>query len=263
MHNHALAKMRGGGLGIGVAIRQWRTTDIGRLLAPLGVDWVNIDMEHGTVDLDLAAQMAIACQDAGVTPLVRVPGYEHHHASRVLDGGAMGIIFPHVDTAEMARRLVSYCKYPPVGRRSLVGRMVHFNYRNVPQAEAAAIANGQILVAMMIESPEGVANADAIAAVEGVDVLTVGPGDFAAELGRPGDFDNPAFIGGVETVIAACKRHGKIAGCGLGPKRDIVARFINAGTRYIQGGSDLNFMIDGAKSLVGDLRIVEADAKGR
>ena len=72
MHNHALAKKRGGGLGIGVAIRQWRTTDIGRLLAPLGVDWVNIDMEHGTVDLDLAAQMAIACQDAGVTPLVRV-----------------------------------------------------------------------------------------------------------------------------------------------------------------------------------------------
>ena len=254
MHNHALAKMRAGGLGVGVALRQWRTTDIGRLLAPLGVDWVNIDMEHGTVDLDVAAQMAIACQDAGVTPLVRVPGYEHHHASRVLDGGAMGIIFPHVDTAEQARQLVSYCKYPPVGHRSLVGRMVHFNYRNMAPAEAAAVANEQILVAMMIESPEGVANADAIAAVEGVDVLTVGPGDFAAELGRPGDFDHPDFIGGVETVIAACRRHGKVAGCGVGPRRDIVARFIAGGARYVQGSSDLNFMIDGACSLVDGLR---------
>jgi len=254
MHNHALAKMRAGGLGVGVALRQWRTTDIGRLLAPLGVDWVNIDMEHGTVDLDLAAQMAIACQDAGVTPLVRVPGYEHHHASRVLDGGAMGIIFPHVDTAEQARRLVSHCKYPPVGHRSLVGRMVHFNYRNMAPAEAAAVANEQILVAMMIESPEGVANADAIAAVEGVDVLTVGPGDFAAELGRPGDFDHPDFIGGVEKVIAACRRHGKVAGCGVGPRRDIVARFIAGGARYVQGSSDLNFMIDGARSLVDGLR---------
>lgn len=254
MHNHALAKMRAGGLGVGVALRQWRTTDIGRLLAPLGVDWVNIDMEHGTVDLDVAAQMAIACQDAGVTPLVRVPGYEHHHASRVLDGGAMGIIFPHVDTAEQARQLVSYCKYPPVGHRSLVGRMVHFNYRNMAPAEAAAVANEQILVAMMIESPEGVANADAIAAVEGVDVLTVGPGDFAAELGRPGDFDHPDFIGGVEKVIAACRRHGKVAGCGVGPRRDIVARFIAGGARYVQGSSDLNFMIDGARSLVDGLR---------
>ena len=93
--------------------------------------------------------------------------------------------------------------------------------------------------------------------------LTVGPGDLAAELGRPGEFDNPAFIGGVETVIAACKQHGKIAGCGVGPRRDIVARFIAAGARYIQGSSDLNFMIDGAKALVEGLRAIEADTKGR
>lgn len=248
--NHALARMRAGELAVGVSLRQWRTGDIGRLLAPTGVSWVNIDMEHGAHSVDQAAALAVACQDAGVTPLVRVPGLEHHHATRVLDNGAMGIIFPHVETAEDAARLVGYCKYPPVGHRSLVGRMVHFDYRAVPAAEVAERGNAETLVAIMLETPVGIANADAIAQVPGVDVITIGPGDLTAEMGIPGQFESRDFLDAMAANIAACQRHGVVAGCGNGPAPDLVKTFIDEGVRYVQAGGDINFMTAGAAAAV-------------
>ena len=252
--NHALAKMRAGELGVGISLRQWRTTDIGRLLAPTGIDWVNIDMEHGAMTVDQAAALAIACQDAGITPLVRVPGLERHHATRVLDNGAMGIIFPHVETPEDAARLAGYCKYPPVGHRSLVGRMVHFDYRAVPPAEVAERANKETLVAIMLETPKGIANAEAIASVPGVDVITIGPGDLTAEMGIPGKFSDARFLDAVAANIAACQKHGVIAGCGNGPSSDLVKTFIKDGVRYVQAGGDVNFIANGAVAAVKSFR---------
>lgn len=253
--NHALQKMRNNDLAIGISLRQWRTTDIGRLLSPTGVDWVNIDMEHGAMSVDQAAALAIACQDAGISPLVRVPGLEHHHATRVLDNGAMGIIFPHVETAEDAARLVGYCKYPPIGHRSVVGRMVHFDYRAVPAAEFTERANRETLVAIMLETPKGIANAEAIAAVPGVDVITIGPGDLTAEMGIPGQFDNPQFLDAMATNITACQRHGIVAGCGNGPRPELVRTFIEEGVRYVQAGGDVNFVSAGAAQAVASFRV--------
>lgn len=252
--NHALKKLRGGNLAIGISIRQWRTTDIGRLLKPTDVDWVNIDMEHGSMTVDQTAALAIACQDSNITPLVRVPGLEHHHATRVLDNGAMGVIFPHVETPEDAARLVGYCKYPPVGHRSVVGRMVHFDYRAIPSNEIAEKANLETMVVIMLETPKGIDNANAIAAVPGVDVITIGPGDLSAEMGIPGQFDDPQFLDAIAANIAACKRHGVIAGCGNGPRPELVRTFIEEGVRYVQAGGDVNFMAAGAAGAVKSFR---------
>ena len=77
-----------------------------------GFDWLFIDMEHNAMDVDMAVQISVAAQDAGITPIVRVPGYQHFHATRVLDGGAQGIVVPHVDTVEVAAQMVSNTKYP-------------------------------------------------------------------------------------------------------------------------------------------------------
>src|SRR5467141_2618825 len=93
--NKARERLAAGQLALGMALRQART----------------VDMEHTPMGIDTAAQIAVACHDAGVTPLVRVPGYEHYLATRLLDAGAMGIVFPHVDTPEQARQLVRNCKY--------------------------------------------------------------------------------------------------------------------------------------------------------
>src|SRR2546428_25223 len=113
--NKARERLAAGQLALGMALRQARTVEIGRVLAACGFDFAFVDMEHNTMSIDTAAQIAVACHDAGVTPLVRVPGYEHHLATRLLDAGAMGIVFPHVDTPEHAKQLLSNCKYPGMG----------------------------------------------------------------------------------------------------------------------------------------------------
>ena len=115
--------------------------------------------------IDTAAQIAVACHDAGVTPIVRVPGYEHYLATRLLDAGAMGIVFPHVDTAEHARQLVDNCKYPPMGHRSLGGPMAQLGFRAVPRAESTEVVNRETIMVML--DAEVIDNADAIAAVPG------------------------------------------------------------------------------------------------
>src|SRR5262245_29664538 len=136
--NPARDRLAAGQLCLGLGLRQARTVDIGRILAACGYDWVFIDMEHNSMGIDTAAQLAWPSHDAGVTPFVRVPGYEHYLPTRLLDAGAMGIVFPHVDGAEHARQLVDNCKYPPMGHRSLGGPMPQLGFRPVPRAESTA-----------------------------------------------------------------------------------------------------------------------------
>src|SRR5262249_34206776 len=167
--NKARERLAAGQLALGMGLRQARTVDIGRVLAACGFDFAFLDMEHNTMSIDTAAQIAVACQDSGVMPLVRVPGYEHYLATRLLDAGAMGIVFPHVDTAEQARHLVANCKYPPMGHRSLGGPMAQLGFRPYPRAESTAAVNAATLSVMMLETPDAIDNADAIAAVPGVD----------------------------------------------------------------------------------------------
>ena len=172
--NKARERLAAGQLALGMALRQARTVEIGRVLAACGFDFAFVDMEHNTMSIDTAAQIAVACHDAGVTPLVRVPGYEHHLATRLLDAGAMGIVFPHVDTPEHAKQLVSNCKYPPMGHRSLGGPVAQLGFRPYPRAEATALVNTETLLVMMLETPKAIDNAEALAAVPGVDVLLIG-----------------------------------------------------------------------------------------
>ena len=97
--NHAKRQLRAGKLAVGLGLRQARTVDIAQILKTAGFDWLFIDCEHSSMDLDTAAQISAASLAVGITPVVRVPGYEHHHATRMLDNGAQGIVVPHVDTA--------------------------------------------------------------------------------------------------------------------------------------------------------------------
>ena len=92
LRNRALEQLRSGQLAIGVGLRQARTVDTAKAMLTAGFDWLFIDMEHNSMDIDTAVQISIAAQDAGITPIVRVPGYEHYHATRALDGGAQGIL---------------------------------------------------------------------------------------------------------------------------------------------------------------------------
>lgn len=246
LHNRAKAQLEKGELSLGLGLRMARTVDIGRALETCGYDWAFIDMEHSSMSIDTAVQIGVACQDAGVTPIVRVPGYEHYLATRVLDAGAMGIVFPHVDTAEHAAQLVNFCKYPPMGHRSHAGNMSQLNFKAVPQAEACELVNKQTLVVIMLESPKAIENCDAIAAVPGVDVLLIGSNDLCMEMGIPAQFDNPRLVEAFEKVVAACKKYGKHPGYGGVYDEAMSTRFVEMGMRFILAGGDLPMMMAAA-----------------
>ena len=246
LHNRAKERLEAGELSIGLGLRLARTVEIGRVLDTCGYDWAFIDMEHNTMGIDTAVQIAVACQDAGVTPLVRVPGYEHYLASRVLDGGAMGIVFPHVETAEQAAQLVSYCKYPPVGHRSAAGAMPQLNFRPVPSAEATRVVNENTLVVIMLETPKGIANAAEIAAVPGVDVLLIGCNDLCMEMGIPAQFADPKLEQAIATTVAACHANGIHPGYGGVYDEAVSQKFISMGMRFILSGGDLPMLMKSA-----------------
>ncbi|MEK9723738.1 MAG: aldolase/citrate lyase family protein [Rhodospirillaceae bacterium] len=252
--NHAKARLEAGELSLGIGLRQARTVDIGKAMKTAGFDWLFIDCEHNSMDLDMACQISVAAQDAGITPIVRVPGFESFHMSRALDGGAMGIVVPHVDGAETAARLVSQCRYPPVGHRSMTGALPQIDFETHPFDEVVAAVNAATLLVVMIETPTGVANADAIAAVPGVDALLIGTADLSLELGIPGQTGDQKIKDAYKVVLDACAKHGKHPGMGGVYVPELMNEYIDMGMRLILSGNDISFMIAGAKQRTAELR---------
>jgi 2-keto-3-deoxy-L-rhamnonate aldolase RhmA len=255
--NRTRRQLAAGEVALGIGARQARTVDIAGIARACDYDWLFIDMEHGSLDLDTAAQIAAAALPVGITPLVRVPGPERYHASRILDAGAQGIVLPHVDTPEAAARAVSHCKYPPLGHRSIGGLQPQLGYASVPVGEAMRLVNEETLVVIMLETPQAIANADAIAAVAGVDVLLVGTNDLCAEMGIPGQFTDVRVVESYERVVAACRRHGKYPGMGGVYDPPLMKRYIELGMRFVLSGSDLAFMMAAARERARFLRSVK------
>jgi len=254
LKNHALDRLRAGELSLGVGLRQARTVDIGKIMKTAGFDWLFIDMEHNAMDVDMAVQISVAAQDAGITPIVRVPGFQHFHATRVLDGGAQGIVVPHVDDAATAAEMVSHVRYPPLGHRSVTGALPQLDFASHPMAETAEAVNRETLLVLMLETPTAIANADAIAAVPGVDALLIGTSDLTMEMGIPGQFDHPDVVAAYETMIAACRKHGKFPGMGGVYDPANMQRYIAMGARFILSGNDLAFLMAGARDRASSVR---------
>ena len=254
MKNFAKEKIFNNELCLGVGLRQSRTVDIGKIMATSGYDWLFIDMEHNSMDIDIASQISVAAQDAGITPIVRVPDFAHHHATRVLDCGAMGVVFPHVDNADIAKKLVSYCLYPPKGHRSMTGVLPQLDFKQQPIADVASTINKNMLIVIMLESPEAIDNVDSIAAIEGVDVVLIGTNDLCMEIGIPGDYSNPKVKDAYIKVIEACKKYGKTPGMGGVYNEELMSEYIKMGMRFILSGSDLSFMLQSASQRSNKLR---------
>ena len=254
LHNQARAALEAGALSLGFTVRLVRSVEIAPAAKAAGFDWLFLDCEHGTLDLDAAAQIAVAALGAGIAPIARVPNGAYSMATRLLDNGVLGIVMPHVDSAEEAREVVRRLKYPPVGHRSIGGFGPHYGLRALPVGEAAAAMNAANLTVVMLETPTAIENADAIAAVPGIDVLLVGTNDLCAEMGIPGQFEHPRVIAAYERAIAAARAHGKHAGMGGIYNELIMVRYIGMGARFNLAGADGAFMQAGATGRAAALR---------
>jgi len=176
-------------------------------------------------------------------------------AAQLLDAGALGIICPQVDTAEQAKAMVAACKFAPLGHRSVSGPGPLQYYRPTPLGEVNAQANALTLCVPMLETPRGIENAEAIAAVPGVDILLIGSNDLSAELGIPGDLHHPKIRAAFEKTAAACEKHGKCLGVG-GVRGDdtLMADLVKLGGRFVIAGMDRSYLMQAAKADAASIR---------
>lgn len=252
--NHARRRLEEGGLSLGIGLRQARTPDIAEIAHACGFDWLFVDLEHNAMGIDTASAICAAALATGVTPLVRVAAGEYSLATRLLDTGAMGVVFPHVDTAAQAIEVASACRFPPAGHRSVPGMLPQSRFRPVPLPQLIEAVNREVLIVAMLETPAAIENAAAIAAVPGIDVLLMGGNDLAAEMGIPGEFGHQRMAEAVQHVVGVCRAAGKYPGIGGIYDHALMQRYIGYGTRFVLSGSDLAFLMAGAQARTGFLR---------
>jgi 2-keto-3-deoxy-L-rhamnonate aldolase RhmA len=254
--NHALRKLQQGELALGMGLRQARTVDIAQIAQACDFDWLFIDMEHNSMSMDTAAQICTAALGVGVAPLIRVPAHESFHSTRLLDAGAQGVVIPHVNSAQEARRVVDFCRFPPLGHRSIPGSLPQTRFASLPVTETVELINRETLVVVMIETVEGLRNVDEIAAVPGVDALLVGCTDMAAELGVTGQLGHASVKEAIDKTAAACRAHGKFIGVGGVYEDALMHEYVGKGARLILSGSDLSFLMTGARARSSMLRSI-------
>src|SRR5215475_227636 len=247
--NTAKARLMRNQLAIGIGVRLVRNVDIIKVMKSAGFDWLFIDCEHGSTSIETACEISVAAQDSGIAPIVRVPYGELAMATRVLDGGALGIVIPHVDTAEEAKEIADRLRYPPRGHRSVGGGQAQFDYAPMKMGEMTRRSDDNTLVTVMIETPKAVRNAEAIAAVPGIDCLLVGSSDLSMDLGIPGDRGHQKIQDAVDKVVAACKKHNKWPGMGGAYSDDLLKMYIGKGMKMILSGNDMPLMIAATKAL--------------
>jgi 2-keto-3-deoxy-L-rhamnonate aldolase RhmA len=251
-------RMRSGETVFGLGVRLARTGEIALVAKAAGFDWLFVDMEHNALSIDTAAQICLAAQAAGLPALVRIPGDDPLTAARLLDGGATGIVVPHVDSPEQIAPVIARCRFPPKGRRSIGGPVPQLHYAALPAAEHMAKADAKTLIVAMIESPQAVARAGDIAALEGVDALLFGSNDLALEMGIPGRLDAPEIETAYREVIAAARGHDKLVGLGGVYTAELLDRYLPLGFRFALLGSDLALVLAGGRERVATARrIVE------
>jgi 2-keto-3-deoxy-L-rhamnonate aldolase RhmA len=256
IENKLLKTLAAGDTALCLTVRISRTLHVVAIARAAGFDALYVDMEHSSTSFEDTSQICLAACLAGVVPLVRVPSHDASDINRALDGGAAGIIIPHVDTAEEARACVDACKFPPIGKRSVAGSAAVIGYASVPAAEMARVLNANIMVIPMLETADAIANADAIAAVDGVDMLLIGTNDLMAELGIPGQVEHPAVRKAYATVAAACKKHGRYLGVGGIKGGAIVPDLRAMGAQFLLARADETMLLEAAREETKTLRSI-------
>jgi 4-hydroxy-2-oxoheptanedioate aldolase len=247
VRNRAKDKLARDELVASVTVRLTRGVEIARLAKTAGFDMLYIDLEHSPLTTDATGQICLACLDIGIMPAVRVPANTPDYISRILDAGALGVIAPHVRSAAEARDVVKAAKLPPQGERSNTGAFPHLHYRCFSAEETAKAINDATMVIVQFESADALAKADEIVAFDGVDIVLVGLNDMLGDMGLAGQYDHPKVREIYQTVIGACRRHGKHCGVGgLASRPDLMAEYVRMGARYVSTGTDLSFLLSAA-----------------
>tara|TARA_A100001391_G_scaffold145276_2_gene102928 strand:- start:5553 stop:6344 length:792 start_codon:yes stop_codon:yes gene_type:complete len=252
--NSILDRVEQDDTAVGLIVRTVKSGEIAMIAKVCDFDFVFIDAQHAAFSVDVAAEIIEACVNAGIASLVRTLGSHDPNIPLYLDAGASGLIIPDVATRAQAEKAVRAAKFPPLGRRSLPGLIRLLNYQTLPQRKTMDLCNERTLLICMIESREGVKNADEILAVEGVDGVHLGCVDLLSDLGVGYSMEKPEFIQMVESVIGAACRQGKLAGLGGDRDNARVAAYIEKGARLVTAQLDTALLMSAAQARVSEIR---------
>jgi 2-keto-3-deoxy-L-rhamnonate aldolase RhmA len=234
-------------------IVEFATPGIGHILKSAGCDFVLLDMEHSGFGFETVKSVLRYLEAADLPAIVRCPSKDYHHIARACDMGAEGVMLPMVGSAAEAKAIVNAIKYHPEGGRGVALQIAHDRYRPGAVKEKFEAANRRTTFFAQIETADGVKNADAIAAVPGVDCLWVGHFDLSVSLGIPGEFDNPKFAKAIEKVTQACRKHGKALGR-LVPTVDQGVELNRAGFDFICYSGDVWVLHNAVAAAMAELR---------
>ncbi len=240
----------------GTMCRVFRNPTAMLLAKHAGLDFLMFDCEHGAYDIETLHDMFLVGNAIGLPGFVRVPNLSKDYISRYLDAGASGIMVPMIETVEQAQTLVKYSKYTPVGDRGFVGCCGHTEYTPIAHSTLMSESNDRIMSIAQIETKTAVENIEGIAAVEGIDMLLIGPNDLSISLGIPGDLMNPIELDAIRKVGEAAKRHGKLFCVHAGPA--LQKHFADLMTVMMQLG-DIEIITAGFKGVAEGCRKVFED----
>lgn len=219
---------------------------LAELLADCGFDWILIDTEHSPNELPAVIDHLRVLAAAGVAPIVRPAWSDMVQVKRLLDSGAQTLLFPYVQSAEEAKRAVSFTRYPPHGVRGVSGSSRAAGYGLVPNYLTTATA--ELAVVVQIETAEALGELEAIAAVDGVDAVFIGPADLAASLGHLGDTQHPDVQAAIDEAFRRLKRIGKPSGY-LTTNEAEAERRIADGVDFVGVGTDTSIITRAATAL--------------
>jgi len=211
---------------------------ITEIFARIGVDFTGIDIEHSTISQEQSQRIIAASQAGGTLCLPRIASHNFEMVKRLLDSGADGIIVPRIDTPDEAEKLISWCKFPPLGGRNYGVARAHgygFDFE-----EYTANWNACSSLIVQIESVQGVKNIDKILSFDEIDGAMIGPYDISGSLGIPGQLTHPKVLKASEKVIASCEKYGKACGTQIiDPDTENIENAFTEGYTFVVLASDV------------------------
>ena len=219
-----------------------------------GFDWGVLDMEHAPADMMEVIHMLQAVSSTKMVPVVRVPWNDAVTIKRVLDAGATTLLVPLVQNADEARQAVAATRYPPQGVRGVAGmtRASRFGAAH----NYLQHANADMGVIVQLETPQALQQLEAIATIDGVDALFIGPADLSAAMGHLGQLTHPAVLEQMSRAVKRAKDAGKPIGT-LGAAPEIVAQYRAIGFDFVAISSDLSLLVRSAQLAISALRTQE------
>jgi 2-keto-3-deoxy-L-rhamnonate aldolase RhmA len=248
------ARAERGEVQIGTWVTMIRTPAVLTLLQAAGLDFARVDMEHSPFSMETVADMATLARALAFPLVVRPPEGNREWITRLLDAGVWNLHVPQVDTPEQAAQVAACCRYAPSGERGMYGFGPHTEYRTLPPGEHMATANARVHVTAMLETRRAFAALDEIAAVPGIDALTIGPTDLAQDLGVLGTPAQRQVLDEYRHRLAdAARTHGKAVAM-LTDSVEGVREMIALGATIINYSSDAAVLRAGYRSVAEEVR---------